>query len=323
MRIEIAGHLLDDAEALRHVDVLVDRLEVHDVTTDVLVLAGSLWARSRPGRSGDWKKRLARPVSRGRDGPALHRQAIEVADARQAEAAARQAVSPLVILVEDYEADGRFLDVVVEELGADLALLWAACKSATPAGLRIDSASLGNMPVRIRREVESARTQGRPVRLLVIHDSDRRWPGDEGDLKATGNIARACRDGGAPPPHALRKRTVENYIPDETFRAIRDATRDSKKAAALDALLSLTSTQRDHIPIKLHGKEDELDGSLYDGADRRALADIKQVFKKRPRPIVAVLDTFDERDTFTAETLRARDARGELDALLQRIADAL
>ena len=62
MRIEIDPAALDDPSAQAHIDALVDRLGVHDVTvTDFDALPGSRWGQRNPKRVSDLQDSVAGP----------------------------------------------------------------------------------------------------------------------------------------------------------------------------------------------------------------------------------------------------------------------
>lgn len=331
MRIEIDPAALDDPSAQAHIDALVDRLGVHDVTvTDFDALPGSRWGQRNPKRVSDLQDSVAGPPHHGpAAGPVLHRTVLRVVDAASAEAARKLACNPLVVLLEDEEADGWFLGQVIAHMGGGLAKLWAWCVAATPAAIDVRSASLDLMPVRIRKLKARADDQGRPPRLVVIHDSDRRWPTDKSSQKSWDAVAEAYADqpqvlptaGGTQEPQCLKKRAIENYIPDGVFESIKAATLIQKWRDAVDALLALAPTQRDHFPMKKALKQEERDHSLYDGANLAPLLN-NDLFPKRPRPMVFLQES-GHAGAITARGLRLRDGQGEWDDLLQHIADAL
>lgn len=92
-----------------------------------------------------------------------------------------------------------------------------------------------------------------PPVLLVIVDSDRRWPGAQlgktarDALAVTGATERppgALLEGWKPEVVVLEQREVENYIPDEALRA------RSGRNRACQALFALSAIQRQHFDHK-------------------------------------------------------------------------
>ena len=127
------------------------------------------------------------------------------ADELRPEDAARLAEEPLVILVENRNSDGAFLERVVQELDKQLHGHWR--RPGKP--IRLDSVGgLGQMPDEVERRVQ--RERYRP-RLVAIGDSDRDGP-DDNDSDAARNLRRTCRNLGVP-CWILAKREAENYLP--------------------------------------------------------------------------------------------------------------
>lgn len=330
MRFVVRTSALDgDDVLLDGIDRLVDRLadEVHRIEVpEADLLPGTRWYRSaRATRRKVLTSALANPPRKAGGRRGLHTKTEEISDADSAQRGVKLAYAPLVILVEDREADGVLLEIVVEELGdEELRALWARGREVTPRAFEIATAGgIGSMPQRVERTVESARRAGRPVRLFVLCDSDARWPRDR--PRSTAAVKRVC-DGNAVPCHVWRKRSAENYIPDESFESKRDEPRNRDRAHRFDALLRRSPVQRDHFPIKTGLKRDERQEAsrhrLYDAAEASDLAVLeKPLFPPRPR-ILRHLDQ-EHRSSFTAAGLRQRDGEGELDQVLQAIAEEL
>jgi len=311
------------------IDQLVDRvaeeihrLEVHDVEA----IEASKWYQSaRPTRKKLLKTAVAGPPrhSTGPGGP--HRRVMSIRDANDAGEAVKMALSALVILVEDREADGVLLDILVDRCGSDnLRSLWSRCMEATPRGVEIDtSGGVTQIPDRIHRAQSDTRLENRPPRLFILCDSDKRWPDDvvQQSHKTIEKIRRICSEQGIP-LHVLAKRCAENYIPDSVIEAIRDDPRNRKHAERFDAFLRLTRDQRDHFPIKDGLSEAERKNPFY--ADRTP-ADLSilgaGLFPFRGRPL-AVLQG-ERSPAFDREGLYDRDGQGEIDTLLLAIAAEL
>ena len=258
---------------------------------------------------------------------AVHQREVVVGSPESAQIAKRLVYSPLTILVEDREADGVLLEIVVEKLASqEFVALWKTALSVAPAGLEMTTAGGVNaMPDRIRRlAAEPSRKDC--LRLVVFCDSDKRWPTDV--PQSAGSIAElttACAEMNVQ-CHVLQKRTAENYIPDEVFEAACNQFSNSDVKVRFEAIFRRDRTQRDHFPIK-DGMSDEERGlaiaaGLYSEAEMADLELLKRrVFNKRPRLMLQVQQN--HLDVVTAAGLQARDGAGELENLLARIAAEL
>lgn len=337
MRFVLHPAALDGEDTLLAlIDRLVDRVadEVHQVEVPAadLLLDSRWYATARPTRRKALTSAVATPPRRQHADPrGPHVKRVDVRTIDEATRADRLAHSPLIVLVEDREADGVLLDIFVEELGwPQLATLWRRGHTVTPRAIEPDTAGgIGAMPQRIKRAIDDAEREGRPVRLFVLCDSDARWPGDDkGDDNNKDDVQRVrdvCIDHGIP-HHVLRKRTAENYIPDQVFEEYRDDPQRIDHVARFDALLRRSRDQRDHFPVKgglkPNERESAIAAGLYDISERSDLAQLEQrLFKKRPRPMQQLSNGY--RAAFTAAGLRARDGSGEIDTLLADIAKEL
>jgi hypothetical protein len=314
------------------IDRLVDRLadEVHQVgVQDPELLQESSWyQKARATRRKVLMSAIAKPPRVANDSRGPHAKVVEVLDTQSAKLADRLAHTPLLILVEDRESDGVFLDIVVEELGwPDLQTLWANGKLVTPRAVEIETAGgKGAIPQRVERIVRDAAEESKPHRLFVLCDSDARWPGDDGQLgRMISAVRDTCTKYGVP-HHVWRKRCTENYISDEIFEAVRDDPRNLNHVDRFNALLRRSFTQRDHFPVKdgLSAAEraDAVRAGLYSASEDEDLTLLeKPLFPKRPRPMLLISE--ERRGSFTATGLQIRDGSGELDALLLAIAQEL
>lgn len=329
MRFVVYASVLNgDDEVLSLIDRLVDRLaeEVHrvDVPEVDLLQESSWYQQARPTRKKVLMSALAKPPRVANDHRGPHVKSVEVVDSESARSADRLAHTPLVILVEDRESDGVFLDLVVEELGwPELKALWTNGRKATPRAVEIDTAAGKDaIPQRVKRALSDAAEERKPHRLFVLCDSDARWPGDDRKEAA---VSEACEKNGVP-YHVWRKRCAENYIPDEVFADVREDLRNLSHVNRFDALLRRLPAQRDHFPIKdgLTDKERSkaIQAGLYNSAEEEDLVLLeKPLFRKRPRPFLLLYN--ERRESFTAKGFRARDPEGELDTVLHAIAQEL
>jgi len=146
MRFLLRPEALDgDDEILGLIDRLIDRLadEIHRIeVVDVDSLKSSNWFQSaRSIRQKVLITAVATPPRRHTNLAGLHTKRIEISNADQARTADKLAHTPLTILVEDREADGILLDILVEELGSsELRTLWARGQTVAPPAMVIDTA---------------------------------------------------------------------------------------------------------------------------------------------------------------------------------------
>jgi hypothetical protein len=322
----------DDA-LLSLIDRLIDRVadEVHVIDVpDVDLLQESVWyQQARLTRRKLLMSAVARPprAANVRRGP--HVRVMELFDAESAKRAEKLAHTPLVILVEDRESDGVLLDLIVEELGwPELKALWAIGKTVTPRALEIETAGgKGAIPQRIERAISNASEENRPSRLFVVFDSHAKWPNDnrEERLRAVAVVRETCATYDVP-YHVLRKRCAENYIPDQVFESASNDPRNLSQRDRFNAFLRRSRVQRDYFPIKdgmtVAERLEAIRLGLYDVSEEKDLALLERsLLPRRPRPLLLLNQ--ERRDSFTEDGLRERDGEGELDSLLQSIAQEL
>jgi hypothetical protein len=318
-------------DTLSLIDRLVDRLadEVHQVEVpDVDLLQESNWyQQARQTRRKVLMSAVAKPPRVASQVRGPHLKMIEVLDSESAKLADRLAHTPLVILVEDRESDGVFLDILVEELGwPELQTLWIKGKRATPRAMEIDTAGGKDaIPQRVERAVNDAVEENRPHRLFVLCDSDTRWPSDSQSARSVTAVRQVCIKHGIP-HHVWQKRCSENYINDEVFEEVRQDPRNASNNNRFQAFLRRSRIQRDHFPIKdgLKAAEraDALREGLYTSSEEEDLLLLeKPLLPTRPRPLFLL--NAERRTSFTAAGLRSRDGNDELDDLLLAIAKEL
>ena len=169
-----ADALNGDDEVLSLIDRLVDRIayEVHRVEVpDADLLQISKWfASARQTRRDVLTTAIAGPPHRRINPLGPHAKQIEIRSAEDALIADRLAHAPLQILVEDREADGILLEMLVEELGSpELCNLWKLGRTVTPRAIEIsNSGGIDAMPQRVERAVSDATEEGRPVQLFIL-----------------------------------------------------------------------------------------------------------------------------------------------------------
>jgi hypothetical protein len=168
------------------------------------------------------------------------------------EDAARVLALPLLLVLEDRQADKHFLRCVLphprrEELRGALDRGWIRAEHG---------GGLGSM----KRYVESLRDEpAERMRVWVLFDSDAQQPAqpsrDSQDLK------RTCT-GAALPHHQLQRRSIENYLPPEALyrwagqRRGEPGTRLLRKVQAFEALEP--ATERHHVDMKARFENDRI-----------------------------------------------------------------
>ena len=328
MKFVIHNTALNEDEASQALlDRVVDRIadEIHVAAlADPDMFEQSLWCQSaRQTRRRVLVSAASRPPRSGSG--QLHRKEFEVKDAMDIQRACRIAYTPLTVLVEDREADGVLLDILIMKVASpDLQAFWAIAKSVTPRGLDIDtSGGVDAMPQRIRRALDDSKVQGGIPRIFALCDSDARWPEDDKNPSHTSieKILEIC-DAENIQAHVLRKRNAENYIPDSVFLAAKELPENRANAQIFDAFFRRSPIQRNHFPVKDGMSEVEremvLRQGLYSQHEVEDLQRLKvRVMPKRPRLLLRVFDEY--LDAITKESLEARDGCGEIRELIEKL----
>jgi hypothetical protein len=240
--------------------------------------------------------------------------------------------------MENRITDGAFLDAILTVL-ADPEVM--RLKHRSEQSLIYDSpGGGGDLPKLIRQAHAQAERFGIPLRVIVLADGDCRWPGEV--TEAAARIREACASCGVPCV-ILRKRAIENYVPAEVIAEWRDEPDQTKGRPAIDALLRLSAEQMDHFHFKKglqlknrppendHPEERRLFHSVPD-SDREILD--KHGFGKNFVHVLFAAGATDGnggetsaarcvRPSLTADALRRRDGRGDLDALVALIEEGL
>ena len=278
MLITIDVSAANDPDAHRWLDRILHRIEEHwhvwDLTgtPDADAIEATTWACD-PGRQGArLRELLVASTRRGAWTPAPHTRRVRVTahpvapDELAPEQASRLADEPLVILVENRNSDGGFVERVVTELDKPLHGLWK--RDGEP--IRLDSVGgAGQMP----REVERRATAVpyRP-RFVAVVDSDRRGPGDSESADAR-RLREVCDKHGLS-CWVLAKREAENYLPRDLLRAMPNA--DSRHERLVEAWDRLGDDQKDFFDMKdgLPDDPSAIEEELFDDlpeADREIL----------------------------------------------------
>lgn len=280
MRITIDISVANDPDAHQWLDRIVHRIDdgwhVWDLTDtpDADAIKATTWV-SDPGRQGKLLDELL-VKSAGLDAWILtpHTRRLRVTahpaapDELAPEQASRLADEPLVILVENRDSDGAFVERVVTELDKALRGVWRH----VPEPIRFDSVG-GKGQMRQEVEKRAGAVPYRP-RLVAIVDSDRKDPGDSESRNAQ-RLRNTCEEHDLP-CWVLAKREAENYLPRVLVGAKPDAGAEHQRR--LEAWDRLSDDQKDFFDMK-HGLPKALsriERDLFDDltdADRDVLAE--------------------------------------------------
>lgn len=209
---------------------------------------------------------------------------------------------PLLLIVENEFTDGLFLKTVLNVLGSP------ALQDYVNHGdwIRIDgSGGIGELPKFVRQKRSEADQRQLPLRCFVMFDQD---GCDSQTLDKHVRLIKEACDTHAVPYHLLRKRTIENYIPDAALEA---GGYGREKVAALKRL---TREQRDCFKLKrgLQGLQKPQEKTLF--------ADLPEdvcCWLQDGRECIEVFTP--QASGVTPESLRERDGVGELDQLVKTI----
>ncbi len=211
---------------------------------------------------------------------------------------------PVLILVEDVHSDGEWVRFIAIKLRPRLA---RRMTSRYPDIEFRHAGGIGQIPAELRRlskQYRANRPADRiPLRIAAISDGDAKLPGvQSADARA---VVRAGAETGAD-VHVLRKRTIENYVPDEALLNYA-AKHDSQRAA--EYITSLRGHARDHYPVKAGLTDAELSevGSLYGNSPPAGLGMGEFMRDYLANSAYSITE---------GHQLKGRDASGELDELL-------
>lgn len=328
MRVRFARDVIQDTVHARHLDEILGAIEdgwhEWDIDDPDLLESSPWYAGARPHIHALFEK-AAVACAYPRAG-LLHQRlwivALQTAQDRLSpQSAVHLFLRPLCICLENQFSDGIFLDALLSVLAPpELKAFFDQC-AHKPFTLGHGGGS-GDLKKVIAQHLSEADTYGIPLRAVVFTDSDARFPGENGKRQqAPLTIASLCRE------HAigcliLSKRAIENYIPDEIFQGWSGERENQEARPRVDAICRLSTEQRDHFPLKnklpqqfdtneemaLYSTLDKTDATLL---QERGFGD----------NLIKLLDT--HRKYLTAEGLRARDGKGELDKLVVMIIQAL
>lgn len=336
MKVSFSAEALGDASAHLHLDAIVYEIErgMHEWHVgDPESIEASSWLKAGRPSLRTLFEQAAKQWSPRATERRLHRRLLAVGahsppDSLSPAKAAAFLRGPLKVLMENRLTDGAFLDAVLALLADNAVML---LKDELRALAYDSPGGIGDLKKLVAKACEDAHKQDVPVRIVVFIDGDGIRPGQVSS--ASQAVQDLCASVGVP-CIVLRKRSIENYLPDEAIREWRDEHEQTGVRDRIDAVLRLTSDQRDHWHMKEglgRKKHDEELFSSLSASDRLLLARgfgtdfVLQVLNRRdfgpPRASATALESL--RETMTADALRRRDGRGELDALVAHIEEAL
>lgn len=323
MRVRFKNCVLSSEENFRHLDTIMARIEVgaHEwEIDDPDLIEKSQWLES----ARSFCREIFEKATKASSYPSsyvIHKRLIIVAVTPDdgelgPEKASRYLSKPLKIIVENRFTDGTFLDCIVRFLGPEM-LRKLHAEGRVSDFLEVEGAGgLGEVPKHIQYRVEAALQEGLPLRMVVFTDSDSRYTGHRDSQVAA--VEAACQEHRVP-HRILKKRSIENYIPDEALLAW--STRNTSRQHIVNLLVGLPDEIRDYFPIKkglplalTNGDE----AAFYASLDQRVRSALRNGLGD-----IAIACFTDHMPSISAEALRRRDHGGDLDDLVQMIADEL
>lgn len=212
---------------------------------------------------------------------------------------------PALLIVENAATDGEWVRLVAQQLRPALAKLFGG---RHPSISVVQAGGIGEIPKELRRHARdygSVRPAGNvPSRILVLADSDAKRPNEpSGQARKVETEARSV----GVSVHILRKRSIENYVPDGAL--LEYARSRADRMSAVRRIIALSGPARDHYPMKSGlASSDASEPGLYSQFDLRVgLGDF----------MADLIENFYH--SMTPNELRRRDGCGELDALLDEL----
>lgn len=153
---------------------------------------------------------------------------------------------PSLLVVENAHTDGKWIRLVAEKLRPSV----GRCFTGKQPMIQVAHAGgIGEIPKELRRHAQgylNVRPSGKiPLRVVALCDSDAKEPGRPSPQAK--EVRAAAEEIGAA-AHMLNKRTIENYVPDNSLRDY--ARLRSDRAAVVRKIISLQRPARDHYPMK-------------------------------------------------------------------------
>ena len=225
---------------------------------------------------------------------------------------------PLSVHVENMFTDGTFVKAVLETLAPPkLKTFLEQCKGE-PLKF-VHGGGNGELKKIVEAHIAEASESGVPLRMIVITDSDARFPGDI-STKAN-EIAELCRQESIDFV-VLKKRAIENYIPDEVLLGWVDEPQNKIAKPRIEALCQLTADQRNHLQLKDRFPKEfntEEERTLFEKIEPSSVTLLQE--RGLGKKAVELLNT--HRSYATPEAFRSRDGNNELDRLVEMIAQSL
>jgi len=247
--------------------------------------------------------------------------------------AERLAYTPLIVLVENRETDGILVEAAIELLATrEVVSLWSTNFSTGKAAKPDSGGGTGELQKAIDTICGEAKSFGVPPRLVVMTDSDARWPGSVSAKAVSIEDACQARDVAAV---VLSCKAIENYIPDIVLRHWASHPGRVRARPAVDALSRLSPEGRDHFPMKgRKGKNSPTPNRGFAAIDHPSAPpeQISLYAAVVPEDRTALLDGFPDDIIWALKThigelsaahLESRDSRGDLRRLVELISNAL
>lgn len=239
--------------SLDKLDALLKRIEedVHKMEiTEADLLEETLWFQtSRPDRRLLLMKIATTMIHRSPRFHGPHVQRYEVRDEGTAAQACEAAYTPVYILLENDDSDGRLVKFALMAFAnhETFDLCYGTGQSRMPKACEIESrGGAGELPKLIKKRADEAAARGIAPRIVVAADSDGEWPGDI--KQHAQEIRDTCISRGiACPP--LNKRASENYVTDGVWTSWASQPEQTKIRPAIEALMRLSAVQRDHVKL--------------------------------------------------------------------------
>ncbi|MBF0135420.1 MAG: hypothetical protein HQL65_04210 [Magnetococcales bacterium] len=322
MRVILQADILDDETNWKHLDHMIHQIDSNAHVWDVEdpeSIEKSTWFQRGRQYLHDLFEKSANQAVYPHPATSLHTKRVHVTYQEVTskdlvlppDRAATYLGQPLTILVENRKSDTLFGNTVLAILGPPEL---AEFRHNVPHALRFDAGGGNGELVKIVEEyVQNARNSRHPFRIVVFTDSDGKFPGDCSDNAR--RVEKVCKKYDVP-YMLLKKRSIENYIPDEIFQAW------NGKPKEVTALLRLSPEQRDYFPIKRgfsakperQGDKNKKEAELYASV---APADKETLQIGFGSHLIQLLETYEK--NLSATGLLKRDGQGELTEFVNMI----
>lgn len=328
MRVVFTNEVLEHADSWPWLDRIIETVEdgwhLWEVPEPDTIEASG-WFLLAPRKQAGLRDLVAASIRRGAwgapHGPHALLVIVDVTsmspcllDAKLASRALRE---PLHVIMENATSDGSaFLDAVLDVLGSEE--LTRLRKNCQPPPIRYEGpGGSGELTKRLDQMLEDPAWQGIPRRIVVLTDSDAAAPGKP-SAKAQ-QIEAHCQRRGVL-CHVLRKRAIENYLPQEVLEdwcSHPDLTAVRDRVAAIGRL---SDEQRDHFPMKSGLKKlPPADRQLYEDARPEDLHLVEAGFGKHVCRLFGTHRTRMTPDALRTRAGRKTDGATELDELVALI----